>query len=98
EEPAELVEVGRVEGGDAAFDLEAGPLHALRVACRDDHLGSLRVGPPRRLEADPGAPADDQERLSGELLTALRHAASIPVAGGSMATARNVRSSLARVV
>jgi len=40
EESAEPVEVGRVEGGDAAIDLETGALHALRVACRDNHLGS----------------------------------------------------------
>ena len=59
-------------------ELEAGALHALGVACRDDHLGSLFVCPPGGLEADAGAAADHEERLPGELLVALDHAAARP--------------------
>lgn len=92
EESAEPVEVGRVEGGDAAIDLETGALHALRVACRDNHLGSLVVGSPCCLQADPGAPTDHEEGLPGELPVARRHAGFARSA--TSATAWRLTSSL----
>ena len=67
-------------------DLESGALHALGVACRDDHLGSLVVGPPGGLQADAGTTADHQERLTGELRVASDHATARPVAVASSAT------------
>src|SRR4051812_380174 len=67
EEPAEPAEIGGVESGDAAAELEAGPLDPLGVACGDDHLGSLVVRPSGRFEADARAPANHQERFTGEL-------------------------------
>ena len=93
EEPAEPDEVGGVESGNTAFELEAGALHALGVACRDDHLGSLLACSPSGLEADAGAATDHQERLPGELRVAPHHAASAPVPGTSMATAWILTSS-----
>src|SRR5262249_25734052 len=39
----------------------------IRVASRDDHLGSLLAGAPGRLEPDAGAAADHHERLAREL-------------------------------
>ena len=80
EEPPEPVEVGRVEGSDAPVEPEAGTLHALRVSPRDDHLGSLFVCSPGRLEPDPRTPADHHERLTGELLVALHHATPARIA------------------
>jgi hypothetical protein len=67
EEPLEPVEVGGVEGGDAGPELEADALQAVRVARRDDHVGSLLAHTPGRLEPDAGAAPDHDERLAGEL-------------------------------
>jgi hypothetical protein len=97
EEPGEPVEVRRVECGDAAFDLEAGALHPLGVACRDDDRGSLLVCPPGGLEADAGTPADHQQRLTGELGVAPHHAASVAKPGAWMATAWRLTSTLVGV-
>src|SRR5262249_48516124 len=64
EESLEPVEVGGVEGGGAGPELEADAVQTIRVASRDDHLGSLLAGAPGRLEPDAGAAADHHERLA----------------------------------
>ena len=91
------MEVGRVEGGDAPVELETGELHALGVSRRDDHLGALVVGEPGGLEPDAGTTADDQERLTGELLGALHHATLAPIAEASSATDSGLTSNLVGV-
>src|SRR4030095_538103 len=94
EEPPEPVKVGRVESGNAAFDLKSGALHALGIARRDDHLGSLRVCSPSGREAYAGTPADHQKRLTGEFGDAPHHAASSTTPGASLARAKTFTSSL----
>ena len=64
EEPAEPVEVGGVEGGDAGGpELEADALQAIRVARGEDHLGALRARAPGGLEPDARAAADHDDGL-----------------------------------
>jgi hypothetical protein len=84
EEPREPGEVGGVEGGDAGPELEAGAVQAVRVARRDDHVGSLLARAPSSLEPDAGAAADHQDRLAGQLQFAVRgvHRDSTPASCG----------------
>ena len=91
EKPLKPVEVGRVEGGDAALDVESGALHTLGVACRDDHLGSLVVGATGGLQADAGAAADHEEHLPGELRVASAHVGSAALGAVAMAVPRRLR-------
>ena len=65
-EPLEPVEVGGVEGSDAGAQLPTDTLQSLRIARRDDQLGSLVASEPSRLKSDAGAPADHDERLSSQ--------------------------------
>jgi hypothetical protein len=60
------VEVGCVEGCDASAELDAGPMHPLGIAGRNDHFGSFRACPARSLEPDARAAADHEERLADE--------------------------------
>lgn len=66
EEPLEPVEVRRVEGRDAGSELETGSVEAVRVARRDDEVGSYLARAPGRLEPDAGTAADHDQGLSDE--------------------------------
>jgi hypothetical protein len=82
EEPPQPIEVRRVERGDAGCELEAGAMHALGVASRDDHGSSLAVGAPRGLEPDARAATDHEDRLTVELGFATHAAANFAVGQG----------------
>jgi hypothetical protein len=67
EERPQPIEVRRVERGDTGCELEAGAMHALGIASRDDHGSSLAVGPPCCLEPHTRAAADHEDRLTRKL-------------------------------
>ena len=76
EEPSESVEVGGVEGRDAGPELKTDSVEAVRVARRDDEVGSFVARAPGRLEPDAGAAADHDKGLSGEFQLVAYDAAS----------------------
>ena len=92
EEALETLEIGGVERrGARRPDVARGGLEALGVAPREDDLGALGAGAPGRLEADPGAPPDDDDALAGQL----RLAGHVePTPAGSRADAISASSAL----
>jgi hypothetical protein len=72
EEPLKPVEIGGVEGGNTGAQLEAGLVQGVRVARRDDHLGSPLPREAGRLEPDAGAAADHDDGLAEQLPFVLR--------------------------
>ena len=77
EEPLEALEVGGVERRTAQrAELACGVLEAFRVAAGENDIGALGPCSPGRLEPDPRAAADHDDRLPGEL----RPAAHVGVA------------------
>jgi hypothetical protein len=67
EEPPEPLEVGGVEGRDAAGpELLADAAQALRVARGEDHCGALLARAPGRLEPDARAAADHDHGLPAQ--------------------------------
>lgn len=63
EKPLEPIEVGGVEGSDTGAQLLTYTLQSLRIARRDDQLGSLVASEPSSLKSDASAAAYDDEDL-----------------------------------
>ena len=77
EEPIEALEVGGVKRRNAQrAKFACGALEAFRVAGGENDIGALGPRSPGRLQPDPRAAADHDDRLPGELRFAARDLAS----------------------
>jgi hypothetical protein len=74
EEALQRRRIGGVEGGGAPrADVARRLLEPLRMAPGEDDLGALAAGQAGGLQADPGAPADQDHGLAEEPRLALGH-------------------------